>query len=377
MSQGSYNNDEDTSRTNSTFNIPINADTPPSWSEYKKEDFGYEEFAQGKIQELYNVGYAKPLLRRVNEDKEPIYLASSYGALFLWNPRNTTLELFEQQYTFTGIKCLMNNPALPRARMKTMEVVPPEKILPPTEADRVALKDLPKDWNSDMDFESDNFCFSIRAYQLPDRVPLLSSGAQSGDANTIFRCGDQYYLWNDIGSYLFHIYKPKTLREICRRLNDHGPCSLTMRQIHPPPLCEPFQGEDVPPGWSLGGQEYFCMEELSHSRLQALALYGVVGGHRAILSQSHGDGMKRYIGNCNGAHFLWDPAADTLYHIDEPRGLQWILNIMKEDGGSTAHLKLSLIEVEEKRHGVEKGWKSGSKKKNIVKRLGFSNEATN
>lgn len=347
----------------STFIIPIDDRTPPGWFEPER----LRKNIYCMLEESYGLGSPHALLAHINNNGELEVLVTTGLRNFLWNSTQQRLEYFIKPYTFLGLKCLMNNFNLPPPRMMIMDPLPPEEWVPLTEEDFIPSERVPEGYDHDPKaLDCHQTYFSLRHYKLPgDGCTLImnKTGQGDGDPAEFFRCGDRFYFYSGINDAVTRVEHPRELPEIIDFLNTFSCYDLDEKPMDlPPEFGGPYEVPewDVPQGWSSAG----CISYITEDRpteSRSRQRYGVPVCPRAVLIQRYGEGKRRYLAIDTSRFIIWNAGKDVVYYIDEPRGLQWVLNVMKEDAGGIENLNLS--SAEEKQHYVEKSWKSGSKKR--------------
>lgn len=150
------------------------------------------------------------------------------------------------------------------------------------------------------------------------------------------KCGDRYYLYNEIIGFLYRVEEPTELSEILRVLGtrDWEGISLSHCDCIPAyggPLTVP--NDEVPPGWSNQinrdvWNEIFKRHNISFPRL--------------LLFRDGGHGLPPfYLVEGGGCLYLWDTVSSDLSRVLQPTALQDIVDSLK---GSSDKLTLSKVE---------------------------------
>lgn len=286
------------------------------------------------------MNYPIPIIYLLNQKtKEPIFLVQDGAGLFQWRPWKSNLRLYVEPYTIVGLKCIMNL-GLPSPRFKEMQPLPEEKVLRPGPEDSIKPNEIPDDWTADPDdLECHHEGFSLREYRLCERIPLLTEiGTKSGDANHIFKCHNRYYVFNEISSKVYHIADAQSRSQICSYVKRDSLSRLNLKLMRPPlEYGGPYEipDDDVPEGWSKDVGDTYMTEGKPWRDVLDIR-------PKPILVQRSQIEGNTYLIKGN-AQYLWNPKLDRIARINEPRGLQWTLNVLKEDGGNLRKLNVTLV----------------------------------
>lgn len=280
----------------------------------------------------------------------PQFMILAFHKLYFWTLGSDDLLYVTELYSLARILRRMNENF---SGLRTKPLQPLSQHSPPHEPlyHSFWFWEVPKGWSQNLSKPRDlqDVVLGCYEYGLPHSVPILVSEGGSGSSGStefLLKCGEEYYLFYEISSYLVHIDEPTGLHEILRALDIKLRVDLKTTRVD---LLPEFGGpnviadKDVPEGWSNKFQKADCGDVFYE--------HGIIA--RTILLFHNGslDGTSLCLAEAaTDSYYIWNRSSNEIFRIDKADGLQDILDILKT---LSRHLSLARIEARRHSHGHE------------------------
>ena len=255
---------------------------------------------------------------------ETIYLIAFGSRYFFWYARLKQLLFITQPYSLAGVIWCLTQDESKTPRMRMVKPIPPKNVLDP---EPISSNLVPKGWSNDPKvLLSSHSGISLEHYGLHSPVPYLTANYADGISADFFQCESQHYVYDKISRILEHIEEPTNKDDIGHALIKHhlrGIKATTLEEIPEYGGRYEIPEHEVPKGWSKTTSPIEAWRmPWDEVDLDPPICY--------LYNDGRTDGKPRYLVESSDEFFLWYPRSNEVRQVVEYRGLQQIINTLKD-----------------------------------------------
>ena len=232
-----------------------------------------------------------------------------------------------------------------KLQLKELQPLPRERFEPSGDYLQLSSDEIPKSWSNNFkDLHDLRQMADAQEFGLQLPLPILTHGVSD---DQLFQSGDRCYMFNPMSSDIFCVEEPVRLQDILHSLRntpyqhpkDGGLKLQRMERL--PEYGGPNRIPDnkVPEGWTNKVDPNTV--DYDWCRGWGLSMFPTTLLH----SESHLDGTPAYLFESQpsrrSANYIWKPARDEVYRIDEDDGIPGILATLRDP---SKEFKTTLLE---------------------------------